>query len=492
MRLWIFALTFFALFTQTAGAQIRQFPYAAVIEGNGALIRSGPGKSYYPTAQLRPGNRVTVHRHDPGGWYMIAPPAGSFSWIRADYVRQQAAGHGVITQDNVIVRVGSSFGDSREIEQVRLSSGAPVKIIAEKTFATANGSVRMFKIVPPRGEFRWISGRHIVPANAQHRLANDRNPYAIPSNARRRSPATATAHRTSSRKAVSGPSFGQGELRFPGAIAETPHSHYDLCRKQLTVLDSQLLQMIGRQTASWDFTPLLQKYAELKQRSTHGAIDRKIVSRFAAIRHYRELKMEYDTMIRLTSRTDQRETRLATVQRQLGARAGLGPADPVTFASDSSLAEQQPPGFSAPKIAGRRPVRLSPPVPTAHGSGHHPLPSVLPNRQMQTTIPRRTMPQMQTTIPRQTTVSPPRRSQPPRFDGAGIIRRVAPRTPGTPEHVLVAPNGRILAYLQAVPGLPLDRYVGRPMGVFGRRSRRADLQNDFIVVRAMMPVRLLP
>jgi len=268
--------------------------------------------------------------------------------------------------------------------------------------------------------------------------------------------------------------------------------------------------MIGRQTATWNFTPLLQKYAELKQRSTHGSINRKIVSRFAAIQHYRELKMEYDTMIRLTSRTDQRETRLATVQRQLAERAGLGPADPVTFAFDSSSAEQQPPGFSAPKIAGRRPVRLSPPVPDSHGSGHHPPPSVLPNRQMQTTfprqttvprqtlsqmettIPRRTMPQMQTTVPRQTNVSPPRRSQPPRFDGAGIIRRVAARTPGTPKHVLVAPNGRILAYLQAVPGLPLDRYVGRPMGVFGRRSRRADLQNDFIVVRAMMPVRLLP
>lgn len=82
--------------------------------------------------------------------------------------------------------------------------------------------------------------------------------------------------------------------------------------------------------------------------------------------------------------------------------------------------------------------------------------------------------------------------RPRRFDGAGIIRRVVARAPGMPQHALVAPNGRILAYLQPVPGLPLDKYVGRSMGVYGQRFRRQDLRNDFIQVRAMMPVRLLP
>lgn len=82
--------------------------------------------------------------------------------------------------------------------------------------------------------------------------------------------------------------------------------------------------------------------------------------------------------------------------------------------------------------------------------------------------------------------------RPRQFDGAGVIRRVVARTPNMPQHALVAPNGRILAYLQPVPGLPLDQYVGRPMGVYGNRSHRQDLRNDFIVVRAMMPVRLQP
>jgi len=69
-----------------AQGQSRKFPYQAIITENETYIRSGPGSRYYPTARLSQGANVTVHRHDPGGWYMIAPPSGSFSWIRAEYV----------------------------------------------------------------------------------------------------------------------------------------------------------------------------------------------------------------------------------------------------------------------------------------------------------------------------------------------------------------------------------------------------------------------
>src|SRR5690606_21211739 len=81
-------------------------------------------------------------------------------------------------------------------------------------------------------------------------------------------------------------------------------------------------------------------------------------------------------------------------------------------------------------------------------------------------------------------------SRSPRFDGAGIIERAATTYPGAPRHVLLAPDGRILAYLQAAPGVNLDLYRGRAMGVAGQRWFRPDLQSDFIVVRGLAPVRL--
>ena len=82
--------------------------------------------------------------------------------------------------------------------------------------------------------------------------------------------------------------------------------------------------------------------------------------------------------------------------------------------------------------------------------------------------------------------------EPIRFDGAGVVQRVPGGAPGTPTHMLVAPGGQTLAYLQPDAGINLDAYVGRPMGVYGKRWHRPDLRTDFIVVRELAPVKLLP
>lgn len=78
------------------------------------------------------------------------------------------------------------------------------------------------------------------------------------------------------------------------------------------------------------------------------------------------------------------------------------------------------------------------------------------------------------------------------MDGAGIVRRTKQRSPRRPPYVLVAPDGRLLAYLQPSRGVDLARYVGRPMGVQGRRFRDPRLQSDVIVVRKVVPVKLRP
>jgi hypothetical protein len=74
------------------------------------------------------------------------------------------------------------------------------------------------------------------------------------------------------------------------------------------------------------------------------------------------------------------------------------------------------------------------------------------------------------------------------FDGAGIIQRRG----GSAEPTACAadPSGRVLAYLQAEPGVNLDAYVGRAMGLYGQRSHRPDLNGDVLTVRGAVPVRL--
>jgi hypothetical protein len=91
-------------------------------------------------------------------------------------------------------------------------------------------------------------------------------------------------------------------------------------------------------------------------------------------------------------------------------------------------------------------------------------------------------------------LAPPRQVRPPGsppLDGAGIVQRTAATFPNGPSHVLLAPNGRILAYLHADRGVNLDAYVGRQMGIMGARAYRPELQTDLIVVRGIIPVRLV-
>jgi uncharacterized protein YgiM (DUF1202 family) len=77
MRPLLVAITVLLLATSPVRAQSTTFPYEAIVDADDVYARSGPGKRYYPTMKVRSGLRVSVYRHDPGGWYMIAPPPGS-------------------------------------------------------------------------------------------------------------------------------------------------------------------------------------------------------------------------------------------------------------------------------------------------------------------------------------------------------------------------------------------------------------------------------
>ena len=189
LRFLLFGSSVLGLMLSPAWAQIRKFPYEGLVESDAAYVRSGPGKQFYPTGQLKRGTRVTVHRHDPGGWYMIAPPAGSFSWIRAEYVQKTAPNRGIILENNVVVRVGSAFGDeTREVEQVRLSKNDQVQILEETVLSTSAGQVPHYKITPPTGEYRWVSGKYITPVDQIVRKQQDQNPFAVPSQAKQAPP----------------------------------------------------------------------------------------------------------------------------------------------------------------------------------------------------------------------------------------------------------------------------------------------------------------
>ena len=504
---WVGLLTVLAL-EQTASAD-QKFPYAAIVRVESAYVRSGPGKSFYPTERLARGAKVMVHRHDPGGWFMMAPPPGSFSWIRCEHVRQTGPKTGQVIADNVVVRVGSSFGDeTRNVEQVRLSKGDVVAIIEKKTVKSEQGPLELFKIQPPKGEYRWIAGQDVSAANEIVRNQQDRNPFMTPSNARRepvpdpvpepvRQPERVanSPDRLRPRDANAGPApvgepFQMETLDSPedGIRRNGPDLEKKLAQKaELQRLDDEFRNMVNRPTRDWQFDQLAESYRQLKEHALLPAIASQIELRFEALERYEEIKSEYDDLMKLTSETRKRDAALLSLQNKVGIEKPISkttptlemkPDSPTTDTDESRDPLAQPP-------VNPKPPQATPKPKTPDSQGW--IPSGTADEKADQSAPPPSPPSSRPVPPPN-----PNPKDAPQFDGAGIIQRTPPVLQNFPRHVLITPKGRVLAYLQAAPGVNLDRYVGHAYGLNGKRFYRDDLRADLLIVQKLTPVRLAP
>ncbi len=527
MRLIVIGLLLVGTFSQIALAQVGRFsPYTAIVDSDMVEVRSGPGQKYYATSELSRGERVIIHRHDPGGWYMIKPPAGSFSWIRADAIKRLSSDRGVLSDNNVIVRVGSTLSEIRDVFQKDLSTGAAIEILGEKTFRTEQGPVRMYKITSPQGEWRWLPGRVVTPIDRVVRKQLDHSPSSVLAQSHppvekdligatrgRQSKATGL---TSKQRTPKGPrllkrpliqTVNDGVVRRSGPTADELRKD----RHRLNQLDVQFSAILDKDTVEWNFAALKEGYLKLQQSVSHSAFASQVDLRLAAVERYETTKSEYDDFIKLTSETRRRDVQLLTLQQTQLKSANQSPATrpandspaaipmPVSPSGSAPAATDEPvqrrptgPTFTMPEI--RLPTPPASQSPPSTSISPRPAPSVPQPSLAQTapTIPRsriplrRTAPAVPGTVPRPGNQQPA--AQP--MIAAGIIQRTAAPQSGTPGYVLLAPNGRILAYLTADAGVNLDRYLGQEMGVFGRRTQRGNLQLNVILVRGLTPVRL--
>lgn len=444
MRSAFSILAVLSVATLVRAAERPSFPYETTVEFDNAQVRSGPGSKYYPTAILRRGERVVVHRHDPGAWYMIAPPPGSFSWINAKHVRKLADDRGVVLVNNAVVWVGSFESDIREVFQRRLSEGDDVRILGEKSFpaqAGAGSPELWFRISPPRGEWRWINGQTLAPAEGTTQIVD--NP----------STSTATPTKTTVRRLTAeDPSNSEeGDFVPPQDISQSrPYleasqqrgdvSLHDgladelgerpLVRRrearptaasdarvaegaplglesqleELDRLDARFRSILDKEPLEWDFAQLAEDYRHLRDFAGSEALRQSLDTRARRIGQYEQVKAAHAESARLSQAVLQRDAQLAEEQKMHEARA-------------TALA-------------------------------------------------------------------------PRRYDGAGIVQRSALDRAGAPRYALLAPNGRVLAYLVPAPGVNLEDWVGRSAGVIGPRVPDAALRADLITVVRLAPVRL--
>ena len=151
----------------------------------------------------------------------------------------------------VAARVGSRMSDTRDVIQVRLHKGETVEVIEPRRNGHADDkeSQAWYKIAPPAGEFRWVSGRYVDPDYEPRRRAADRG--------RRSRRSDRPGHRPLA-----------GRLRraaavFTGAIS----------RRQLDQIDLELSTMVVDDPNFWELSELSER-AETLFNQSETALER--------------------------------------------------------------------------------------------------------------------------------------------------------------------------------------------------------------------------
>jgi hypothetical protein len=433
---------------------------------------------------------------------MIAPPAGSSSWIPADAVTKISPRSGVVKVAQVDVRVGGQDARDHDVYQSRLLEGDEVQILGEQKLPGENSatSINWLRIVPPRGEWRWVaaqslappgtaqSKRTIIPAGGFADEAEERAGEELVEGTTSggvNSPDTPGFTGGSSAEPAAPsrvtPSFPEEESADPAPLAEVDEirpaerpyvetesraptrpkgvksrggssvpafepAHDEQFESQLIALerlDEDLRQMVQAEPLRWDLEGIEAEYRRVGATFSDPALTAMLEARFHKIRGYRHMQQRRLAIRQIMLDTERRDAQLVAAQRM-----GLPPG-PILTPRQTVVA---PPPRETP-LAGR------PAGAFTRGGGGAPG------------------------------TAPPMVVQRPEYDGAGIVRPAG--RPGLPPYALVAPDGRILAYLAPTPGVNLNSWQNREAGVLGQRAYDSRLGTDVITVTGVDPVRLV-
>jgi hypothetical protein len=205
-------------------------------------------------------------------------------------------------------------------------------------------------------------------------------------------------------------------------------------KQRLAAIDQQFREMIQQDPPTWDLNSLAQQYKQLDEDIGTQSMSTTIGLRMDAVKRYRKIHQDYVDLYRLTSERKRRDMELMAQKTQYQSQI------------DGSVDQRMAMASLEPQ-----------PVPQTTALTPSPVAS---------------------------------RAAAPAFDGAGVVQKMARTFSGGPQFVLVAPDGRMLTYLQPAPGVDLNPYVGRSMGIVGRRQHRDDWNADTLTVQSLQPVQL--
>lgn len=455
-----------------AGAAEQVFPYTAYVTQDEAYVRSGAGRNFYATAQLKRGEKVEVHAREAGGWLAIRPPEGSFSWVPGERLKVGDDGIALVLEDGVASHIGSSLEEHRDVIQVRLERGEEVEVLDAVRVGEGEEAEWWYKIAPPSGEFRYLEERYLsrerpytLPEPSAQPSADKREPYRPLANHRRANtkaeinhgwvpsldratagglkfarrdthpgststarPADEMQHRDEKSTGTTGASgphssaANSGESGSGGKFIAGPSGADDgsaSVSDLLNAINLELSQMVVDDPGRWQFGELQKRCQSLVGRA-QSADER---SRLAALQN-RINKFE--------------EIR----QRSLQA-AGTSPA------------RLDSPSIAAVASAGGEAIDLDRML--TSGS-----------------------------------VTPPtvKLEDPSRYDGVGKLTRVVSQRPNAPRYALINSSNEVVSFVSPSAGVNLQPYEGQYVGVSGQRGFMPELKKPHVTALRVSPVEI--
>ena len=275
--------------------------------------------------------------------------------------------------------------------QVRLHKGEVVAVLEPPPREA--GVSAWFKIAPPSGEFRWVSGKYLdaeYPRDGVSRRRGDRQELDADRDA---GPAD---YRRRGRSAADDDSFLARSARRRSYSAEE-------FQKELERIELELSVMVIEEPATWSFDALRERTDVLLDES-QTAVERGRARLLAdKIARFEDIKQREEKVAAMRERTD-RASRLY---------ARLRPRD------DDRAAKLETDG---------------------------------------------------------------------RFDGVGQLTEVVSPKVGAPRYALTDQSGDVRCYVTPAPGVHLQDYVGREVGVIGTRGYMPEQRASHIMVRHVTPL----
>jgi len=481
------------------------FPYEAFVAVEQAEVVAGPGHRYYATDRLERGTKIEIYREEASGWLAIRPPEGSFSWTSAESIER-------LKDDPSLGRVkgpaaawigtaAEHVGEHRQ--QVTLKAGEMVQILGEKSVGDAGEKQKWLKIAPPAGEFRWIHLRDVSrqkpePARQEEDEAVSERPN--------RAIASAPALSQREREQEEPRRFQVGERAIALQDIEPPSAAgYD---RRVEPAQFQAAASSKIQTLSPDgFVPRKRRSGEPTQPMTAGPAPNFRVSSGQPIRQppdYREANASRSPTNasgpRIAATTQPARTQPISISPS--PTSGVNPDQlqqqleqievdlSLLLAQDKSLWNLGPLRERVQRLVEQGTD------PAARGRARLVLDKI---KQFETTFDvadygpigsntggpaARSVSAM--TEPKSSAESSPLAD--PRYDAQGWLKPVVSRKSDKPAapYAVVDQEGQPLCFVTPSPGLNLNRYLNKQVGLYGRRGMLEELKKPHVTAERVI------